>query len=93
MTRGEHMQIREKDNGMQMPDSYVGADHILNFRAGRKELKRSSRSCQLAERLSMDKHTDCWAMPPTLRTRFKTPFSPPIPTWTSSEVSHRFPLG
>jgi RNA polymerase sigma-70 factor (ECF subfamily) len=27
MTRGEHMQIREKDNGMQMPDSYVGADH------------------------------------------------------------------
>ena len=35
MTRGGHMQVRKKDNGMQMPDSYVGADDNPELPSGK----------------------------------------------------------
>jgi len=38
-------------------------------------------------------HTASWVILPTQKTRFRMPFSLPIPTWTSSEDRHRSPLG
>ena len=36
MTQGKHIQVRENDDSMQMPDSYVGADEHLELPRGKE---------------------------------------------------------
>jgi hypothetical protein len=54
--------------------------NVSNFHGERGQLRRWSKSCQVAFQFSTDRRTDYWATEPTLRTLFRMLFLLPIPT-------------